>query len=70
MKRLYRINNEKSLNMFNDLEPPYKFKSNLEYRFVIATSDEKVREYMKEVYKEKDVWRVSYCRYKENIIEL
>ena len=43
MKRLYRINIEKSLNMFNDLEPPYKFKSNLEYRFVIATSDEKVR---------------------------
>ena len=58
------------INTFDNLEPPYKFELNLEYRFVIAASDEKVREYMKEVYKEKDVWRVSYCRYKENIIEL
>ena len=70
MKRLYRINIEKSLNMFNDLEPPYKFKSNLEYRFVIATSDEKVKEYIKEIYKEEGIWRVSYCRYVESIIEL
>ena len=70
MKHLYRINIEKSLNIFNDLDPPYKFESNLEYKFVIADSDEKVKEYMKEIYKEKDTWRVSYCRYVEDIIEL
>ena len=70
MKRLYRINIEKSLNTFNDLEPSFKFESNLEYRFVIADSDEKVKEYIKEIYKEKDTWRVSYCRYVEDIIEL
>ena len=61
MKRLYRINIEKSLNMF---------ESNLEYKFVIADSDEKVKEYIKEIYKEEGIWRVSYCRCVGNIIEL
>ena len=70
MKHLYRINIEKSLNMFNDLGPPYKFESNLEYKFVIADSDEKVEEYIKEIYKEEGIWRVSYCRCVGNIIEL
>ena len=70
MKRLYRINIEKSLNMFNNLGPSYKFESNLEYKFVIADSDEKVKEYIREIYKEEGIWRVSYCRYVENIIEL
>ena len=70
MKHLYRINIEKSLNIFNNLDTTYKFKSNLEYKFVIADSDEKVKEYIKEIYKEKDIWRVSYCRCVGNIIEL
>ena len=61
MKRLYRINIEKSLN---------KLESNLEYKFVIADSDEKVKEYIKEIKKEKGISRVSYCRYIEDIIEL
>ena len=61
MKRLYRINIEKSLN---------KLESNLEYKFVIADSDEKVKEYIKEIKKEKGISRVSYCRYVEDIIEL
>ena len=69
MKHLYRINIEKSLNIFNNLDTTYKFKSNLEYKFVIADSDEKVKEYIKEIYKEKGIWRVSYYRYVENIIE-
>ncbi len=64
MKCLYRINIEKRL------EVSYEIKSNLEYRFVLATSDKEVRKYIKEVYKEKNVKRVSYCRYKEAIIEL
>ena len=70
MKHLYRINIEKSLSIFNDLGTPCKYESNLEYKFVIADSDEKVKEYIKEIYKEKDTWRVSYCRYVEDIIEL
>ena len=61
MKRLYRINIEKSLN---------KLESNLEYKFVIADSDEKVKEYIKEIKEEKGISRVSYCRYVEDIIEL
>ena len=61
MKRLYRINIEKSLN---------KLESNLEYKFVIADSDEKVKEYIKEIKEEKGMSRVSYCRYVEDIIEL
>lgn len=70
MKRLYRINIEKSLSIFNDLGTPYKFESNLEYKFVIADSDEKVEEYIKKIYKEEGIWRVSYCRCVGNVIEL
>ena len=70
MKCLYRINIEKSLNTFNNLDLSYKFESNLEYKFVIADSDEKVKEYIKEIYKEKDIWRVSYCRCAGNVVEL
>ena len=70
MKHLYRINIEKSLNIFNNLELSYKFESNLEYKFVIADSEEKVKEYIKEIYKEEGIWRVSYCRYVEDIVEL
>lgn len=70
MKRLYRINIEKSLNISNDLDQFCKLESNLEYKFVIADSDEKVKEYIKEIKEEKGISRVSYCRYVEDIIEL